>query len=688
MTKILIVDDIDENRYLLKNYLESDGYIVIEAKNGIEALEILKNNEVHLIISDILMPQMDGFSLCRAIKQDKDLKTIPFVFYTATYTDEQDEKLALSLGASRFILKPKEKEEFNKIITEVMTQFTLGEIKIEQIENKDQTNYFKMYNEVLIRKLENKMIQLEESNLNLNQKIAENEKIYKELDSNLKYFTSIIDELDDPLIIIDKNYMINEVNKKFCQIFGEKSEIISNSFFKIKDEFFKNTNLQFLFDDFEVENFAVNKYEIEIEIGGLEKKVYSVKARKIKSKNNNEYDILILFEDVTEFKKILKEKEQIYNQLIQIERIDSIGNFASGISHDFNNILTVIINSSQIILDSINKENSFYEDAKNIYDAAIRGSELTKKILLFSRKKEIKPEVIDIHDEIKDFYKIAKRLIGENISVEYKLNAVETKVLIDPINFQHILINLFSNSKDAMPNGGTINVKTQNKEYLFDENEDILPGKYLKLEISDTGNGIEKQMISHIFEPFFTTKKVGEGTGLGLYLVSSIVKQINGYIYVCSELGKGTTFIILLPIALEFSEKQIETFDEAKIMLKVKNILLVEDEPFVIAAIEKILLKMNSIVKKAKNGKEAIELVEKGFIPDLVISDIILEDISGDSLTRILKKKVEKLKVLYMSGYNKDELIKRNIMISNLNFIQKPFTIRELQDKIYKLMLN
>lgn len=688
MTKILIVDDIDENRYLLKNYLESDGYIVIEAKNGIEALEILKNNEVHLIISDILMPQMDGFSLCRAIKQDKDLKTIPFVFYTATYTDEQDEKLALSLGASRFILKPKEKEEFNKIITEVMTQFTLGEIKIEQIENKDQTNYFKMYNEVLIRKLENKMIQLEESNLNLNQKIAENEKIYKELDSNLKYFTSIIDELDDPLIIIDKNYMINEVNKKFCQIFGEKSEIISNSFFKIKDEFFKNTNLQFLFDDFEVENFTVNKYEIEIEIGGLEKKVYSVKARKIKSKNNNEYDILILFEDVTEFKKILKEKEQIYNQLIQIERIDSIGNFASGISHDFNNILTVIINSSQIILDSINKENSFYEDAKNIYDAAIRGSELTKKILLFSRKKEIKPEVIDIHDEIKDFYKIAKRLIGENISVEYKLNAVETKVLIDPINFQQILINLFSNSKDAMPNGGTINVKTQNKEYLFDENEDILPGKYLKLEISDTGNGIEKQMISHIFEPFFTTKKVGEGTGLGLYLVSSIVKQINGYIYVCSELGKGTTFIILLPIALEFSEKQIETFDEAKIMLKVKNILLVEDEPFVIAAIEKILLKMNSIVKKAKNGKEAIELVEKGFIPDLVISDIILEDISGDSLTRILKKKVEKLKVLYMSGYNKDELIKRNIMISNLNFIQKPFTIRELQDKIYKLMLN
>ncbi len=688
MTKILIVDDIDENRYLLKNYLESDGYIVIEAKNGIEALEILKNNEVHLIISDILMPQMDGFSLCRAIKQDKDLKTIPFVFYTATYTDEQDEKLALSLGASRFILKPKEKEEFNKIITEVMTQFTLGEIKIEQIENKDQTNYFKMYNEVLIRKLENKMIQLEESNLNLNQKIAENEKIYKELDSNLKYFTSVIDELDDPLIIIDKNYMINEVNKKFCQIFGEKSEIISNSFFKIKDEFFKNTNLQFLFDDFEVENFAVNKYEIEIEIGGLEKKVYSVKARKIKSKNNKEYDILILFEDVTEYKKILKEKEQIYNQLIQIERIDSIGNFASGISHDFNNILTVIINSSQIILDSINKENSFYEDAKNINDAAIRGSELTKKILLFSRKKEIKPEVIDIHDEIKDFYKIAKRLISENISVEYKLNAVETKVLIDPINFQQILINLFSNSKDAMPNGGTINVKTQNKEYLFDENEDILPGKYLKLEISDTGNGIEKQMISHIFEPFFTTKKVGEGTGLGLYLVSSIVKQINGYIYVCSELGKGTTFIILLPIALEFSEKQIETFDEAKIMLKVKNILLVEDEPFVIAAIEKILLKMNSIVKKAKNGKEAIELVEKGFIPDLVISDIILEDISGDSLTRILKKKVEKLKVLYMSGYNKDELIKRNIMINNLNFIQKPFTIRELQDKIYKLMLN
>lgn len=688
MAKILVVDDFEENRYLLRNYLESDGYNVVEAKNGVEALNLLKNENIDLIISDILMPQMDGFTLCRNVKMDEKLKFIPFVFYTATYTDEQDENLALSLGASKFILKPKEKYEFNKIIKDVMEQFTKGGIKSLQIEEKDQAIYYKLYNEVLIRKLESKMIQLEKVNKELEKKIIENEKINKQLINNLNYFSKVIDKLNNPLAILDENYIIREANQKFCEIFGEKSKIINTNFFSIDSDFFKQTELKFLFEDLDEKNFVIDNYKIEIEKNNLSKKIYSIKASKVLAKDENSYDIIILMEDITELKILLKEKESIYNRLLQLERAESIGKFAGGIAHDFNNILTIILNSSQLILDTIKEGNPIYEDVKNIYDAGVRGSELTKKILLFSRKKETTQDVIDIHKEINEIDKLAKRLIGEDIKIEYLLLAEETNVLMDSIDFHQVLINLFSNAKDAMPNGGKILVKTQNIEINQEKNENILPGKYIKIEFSDTGTGIENQVLNQIFEPFFTTKKVGKGTGLGLYLVYSIIQQSNGYIYACSELGKGTTFIILLPLLSEFLEKKIETIEDAKFVLRDKYILLIEDDPIVMAAIEKMLLKINVKIEKAKNAKEALEVIEKGFVPDLVITDMILEDMSANALIRIIKKKLDKVNVLYMSGYSKEEFSRRNILINDSNFIQKPFTLKQLQDKIYNLFMN
>ncbi|HPC37707.1 MAG TPA: response regulator [Exilispira sp.] len=688
MSKILIVDDFEENRYLLRNYLESDGYDVIEAKNGVEALNLLKNEKIDLIISDILMPQMDGFTLCRNVKMDEKLKLIPFVFYTATYTDEQDEKLALSLGASKFILKPKEKDEFNKIIKDVMEQFSVGGIKTLQIEEKDLATYYKLYNEVLIRKLESKMIQLEKVNKELEKKIIENEKINRQIINNLNYFSKVIDKLNNPLAILDENYIIREANQKFCEIFGEKSKIININFFSIDDDFFEQTELKFLFEDLDEKNFVIDNYEIEIEKNNLSKKIYSIKASKVLTKDENSYDIIILMEDITEFKRLLKEKESIYNRLLQLERAESIGKFAGGIAHDFNNILTIILNSSQLILDSLKEDDPLYEDVKNIYDAGVRGSELTKKILMFSRKKETTQDVIDIHREINEIDKLAKRLIGEDIKIEYLLLAEETNVLMDSINFQQVLINLFSNAKDAMPNGGKILVKTQNIEINQGKNENILPGKYIKIEVSDTGNGIENQVLNQIFEPFFTTKKSGKGTGLGLYLVYSIIQQSNGYIYACSELGKGTTFIILLPLLSEFLEKKIETIEDAKFVLRDKYILLIEDDPIVMAAIEKMLLKINVKIEKAKNAKEALELIDKGFVPDSLITDMILEDMSADTLIRIIKKKLGKVNVLYMSGYSKEEFSRRNIIINDSNFIQKPFTLKQLQEKIYNLFIN
>lgn len=672
MNKILIIDDYEENRYLLRNYLEAENFIVFEAKNGIEALHILRNEKIDLMISDILMPQMDGFTLCKTVKEDEKLKNTAFIFYTATYTEPADEKLALSLGASRFILKPKEKDELVKIIKEVIEQYARGELetqKTQKIHEIEDSNYYKLYNEVLIRKLESKMIQLE----NLN----------KELENNFNYFLRIMDEIKEPMVILNSDYYIKEANQKFCEVFGPKDKIIDKNFFDLNEEYFETKDLKLLLEDLSKDNFILENYEIEIDRNYLIR-TYNMKATKIRSKNQLDFDILILMEDITEMKKLSKEKEIAYKSLIQFEKVDSIGKFASGITHDFNNILTVIINSSQMILDSIDKKAELYEDAKNIYDAAIRGSELTKKILLFSKRKETKAEIIDIHKEINDIDKIAKRLIGENIKIEYFLNANETKVYMDPINFHQVLINLYSNAKDAMPSGGKIIVTTQNKDYESEQNEGIFSGKYIKIEIIDTGVGIDKDTLPKIFEPFFTTKIEDKGTGLGLYLVSSIIQQANGKAYVLSEENKGTTFILLLPTLNRTMEEQVKGF-EVNTSIKIENILIIEDDPIVILSIEKILSRIGKTVKKVKTAKEALKLIEEGFSPDLIVSDIILEDMSINTLSRLIKKKIESAKILYISGYSKDEIIKHIAMVDDLNFIQKPFTLIQLQQKIFDL---
>ncbi len=673
MAKILIVDDLEENLLLLKTYLESDGYNVIIVQNGVEALGKLKSEKVDLIISDILMPQMDGFTLCRTVKQDNELKKIPFIFYTATYTDEQDEKLALSLGASKFILKPKEKDEFNRLIKEVINQFDSNTLSIEKIEEENQLNYYKLYNEVLIRKLESKMLQLE--------------KAEKEARLNLLFLNQIIEAMPNPLVIIDENFNIIKANKIFIKTYFGNENMVNKDQLKLDKIFFEDSELKVLLEELIKEDFEIKNYQFEfIKDDNKDKKIFNLNAFKIDSSINSGKNIVIIMEDITFINDLINEKNIVENQLIQSQKLEALGRFAGGIAHDFNNLLTVIINCGQNIYESLESSDPLYEDAKNIYDAANRGATLTKKLLSFSRKSKGEPQVIDINNSILEINTLAKRLVGEDINVEYNLNAKQTKVLMEQIDFEQIMINLFSNAKDAMMGGGKINITTENIEVGLNDKKNILPGKYIKIEFSDTGSGIEKTTLEKIFNPFFTTKKEGAGTGLGLYLVSSIIERANGYIYAYSELGHGTTFIILLPITFEVEENILSESTNIIAVKKINNALIVEDDQFVMLAIEKMMSKLNIFTKKANCAKEAIRIIdEEKYRPEFVMVDIILEDISGENLVKILKRKIENFKVLYMSGYSIDEIKNKGINILEINFIQKPFNVKELNDKIVNL---
>ncbi|MCX8059378.1 MAG: response regulator [Spirochaetes bacterium] len=688
MVNILIVDDYEENRYLLRTYLESDGYCVFEARNGVEALQILKGKVINLIISDVLMPQMDGFTLCKVVKEDEKLKNIPFVFYTATYTDEEDINLGLNSGASRYILKPKEKEEFNKLIKEVLDEYGKGALKVEHQKVENELNYYKLYNDVLVKKLESKMLQLEDANKKLKEEILAKEKAQNEAYENFLYLNNMIDIMPNPIVILNDNYLIKKANLIFKELFNSKEDIENKNFFEIKNRIFEKTDLKDILSDILINNYEINNYEIFIEDSNNNRRFFNVRIKLIVLKDNFTKEFIIVFEDQTELKNLIYQREIMYKEILHSQRIDSIGKFAGGIAHDFNNILTIIINCSQNLIDSLDRNNPLFEEAKNIYDASINGSKLVKKILDFSKKKHSSPEVIDVHKEFDEANKLLKKLVGENIDIIYKLCAEKTKIYIDLINFEQILINLCSNAKDAMENGGIIKIETNNIKFRENNEKSILPGEYLEIKFSDNGSGIEEEFLPMIFDPFFTRKKDKEGTGLGLFLVSNIIKESNGYIFVSSEINKGTEFIILFPIIEEKpldSTLKIEENKDNK-FLKLNRVILVEDDYYVSLTIERMLRKFNVLIKKAKNAKEVFRIIEEeNFIPDLIIVDFLLEDMSADILIKLLRKRFKNIKELIISGFSFEDLLRKNIEIREMNFLQKPFNIEQLRNKINEL---
>jgi two-component system cell cycle sensor histidine kinase/response regulator CckA len=376
-------------------------------------------------------------------------------------------------------------------------------------------------------------------------------------------------------------------------------------------------------------------------------------------------------------------------QLRQAQKMDAVGQLAGGVAHDFNNLLTVMGAHSSFLMESLGTDDPQREDAESIHQAVVRAAALTRQLLAFSRKQLLRPVLTDLNTVVEGASKMIARLIGEEIAIALDLASDLAPVMVDPGQVEQVLVNLAVNARDAMPSGGRLTVRSSNVTVdAADAGARIIPaGNYVLLQVRDTGTGMDAQTRARLFEPFFTTKAPGKGTGLGLATVYGIIKQSAGYIMVDSTLGEGTTFSVYLPPTSTDDSAEDQRAAASIIGRGAETILLIEDEAGVREVATRVLRRQGYHVLQASDGFEGLELSATfDATIHLVLSDAAMPGLTGAETCRRLKEQRPNLKVVIMSGYTDDEVLRRGVVLSDVVFVEKPFNAAELVRVVRKTL--
>ena len=390
-----------------------------------------------------------------------------------------------------------------------------------------------------------------------------------------------------------------------------------------------------------------------------------------------------MVQDISERKRQEEEKERLQNQLQQAQRLESIGRLAGGIAHDFNNLLVPILGYSELLLELMNPNDATIRYIEPIKEAGEKAREIVKQLLAFGRKQELEKRCLNLEEYFPKFHKFLHHSLRDDIELIVRVSPDTPFVECDIRQLDQVLLNLAVNAQDAMPTGGRLTIEASKFDVNgFEAKEDasLIPGRYAKITVTDTGVGMDKKTLEHIFDPFFTTKSLDKGTGLGLAMAYGIIKQHGGNIKVKSEPGKGTRFEIFLPAVHKIHSQDVKGFDKNNVDAdKRKTILLVEDEDYVRDFVAHALERSGYRVVKANGYQEALKrLKEINFEPTLLLTDVIMPEVGGVELYKMLKKDFPSLKVLYMSGNVPDTVS----FEEGDKFLQKPFSIDTLQETI------
>jgi two-component system cell cycle sensor histidine kinase/response regulator CckA len=399
------------------------------------------------------------------------------------------------------------------------------------------------------------------------------------------------------------------------------------------------------------------------------------------------------------------EKRMLENQFAQSQKMQAVGQLAGGIAHDFNNVLSAIMMANDFLLNAHKPTDPSFQDIMQIKQNATRAATLVRQLLAFSRRQTLRPQVLDLGDALSDLTMLLRRLIGEKVKLDLVHGRDLWSVKVDVSQFEQVVVNLAVNARDAMPDGGTLTVRTANvpmAEAARLSHSGMPPADYVLVEIADTGTGIPPEIIDKIFEPFFSTKDVGKGTGLGLSTVYGIVKQTGGFVYVDSQAGQGTSFKIFLPRHDAALDAEPETASAAGAVASTEpvkevkrsadltgqgTILLVEDEEGLRSLNARGLRSRGYTVVEAANGVEAVEVMdERSGDVDLVISDVVMPEMDGPSLLKVLRERNPDIKIIFVSGYAEDAFEKSLPENQRFSFLSKPFTLAQLVAQVKETM--
>ncbi len=442
-------------------------------------------------------------------------------------------------------------------------------------------------------------------------------------------------------------------------------------------------------------NFETNEYHYEARMkhaDGSYRWHYVIGYVLERDKDNKPAHLTGLRIDINERIKAEAEKEKLQAQLTQSQKMEAVGRLAGGVAHDFNNMLGIIIGETELLLDQIDPAQPEFAALQDIRKAAENSADLTRKLLAFARKQTISPKVLDLNNVVENMIKMLQRIIGEDIHLIWSPGKNIWKVLIDSSQIDQILVNLCVNARDSITGVGRIVIETNNctfDEDYCDEHPGFIAGDYVMMAVSDSGCGIEREILDNIFEPFFTTKGEEKGTGLGLSMVYGIVKQNKGFINVYSEPAHGSTFKIYLSRHKAETDELMKEREVSPLVYSSETILIVEDNAKILKISQMMLEKQGYTVLTTTSPNEALKLVENyaGTI-NLLITDVIMPEMNGRDLAESLRLRCPHLKILYMSGYTANVIAHHGVIDKGINFIQKPFSIRELTMKVREVIIS
>jgi PAS domain S-box-containing protein len=701
---VLIVDDRPENLLSLEALLCDRGYDLVRASSGNEALGLTLKQDFALVLLDVQMPDMDGFETAELMRANPKTSHIPIIFVTAGMKDLKFQFKGYDSGAVDYLAKPIEPiflQSKVRIFAELYSQRRELELHKSHLEDLVELRTAELCKSAAELETSNKQLRYSNRELTATEELLRGQvtefvethdqllateemlrvqieeyqltqRLLNESNVNLQALFDV-----SPLAIVVSSFpggIIRSINNTFSHAFGYPSDCVIGK---------TGLELGLWIDNYERDRF-LSLMESKHSISGFDTEIrtFNGENRNVQVFSNlmdyrNEKCLLIVFMDITDQKRM-------EDQIRQTQKMDVIGQLAGGVAHDFNNMLTAILGSAELLERFISDNPASQKLLANIQQAANRSAELTGQLLTFSRKGHKNTVQVSIDSTIREAISLLERTIDKKITLETRLTAKNNCVIGDPALLQNALLNLGVNARDAMPGGGIITFTTANVDldagYCTSSVFSIDPGPYIEISVSDSGVGMSKDVVKRIFEPFFTTKDLGKGTGLGLAAVYGTVTDHHGCIGVFSEPGIGTVFKLYLPLSGEIKadiEQPQETVQGSG------GILLVDDEEIIREVGQSLLEGLGYKVYLAEDGEQALEVYSKLRKQiSLVILDMLMPKMGGKETLVRLRAKYPDIKILISSGFHQEGTADELEKLGAIGFLQKPYMRQELSKAV------
>jgi PAS domain S-box-containing protein len=690
MSRILVAEVNDTQARVLAAFLEAEGFEVETASDGRKALDLFVRSEFDLVIADVRLPGLDGYELCRKIKADPARRQVPVILLTSLI-EPADVVRGITCGADNFLPRPCKGEVLvarvrSLFATRAMRAQGKGKAGLEAV-FQGQTVSVPPDKEQLFDLLLSACEELVRTNEDLRASRAELRSakllVAQHNDqarlSEEKYH-SLMERANDAIFVLTRSGKVLEANRRAAELLGRPREELLG---RVYEEFTPADERARAREEFRklLETGSARLDNVQFVRG--DGRLVSVDCSYSVVQVGSGHVVMVIARDVTE-------RDRLQQQLAQAQKMEAVGRLAGGVAHDFNNLLTVISGYSELVQDRLGSDAATRALVAEIGKAGERAAALTRQLLTFSRQQVIAPQILDVNAVVADTGKMLRRLIGEDIELTTSLDPALGRVKADPGQIGQVILNLAVNARDAMPKGGKLTIETQNSE--LDESysrlhPDARPGRYVLLGVSDTGSGMDTATMARIFEPFFTTKGPGKGTGLGLATVYGIVKQGGGHVAAYSEVGRGTTFKVYLPRIEGRSLTSGSHPGLIKHVAGTETILLVEDEEAVRTLAALALRLSGYTILEADGVEDALRILEKHTGPlQLLVTDVVMPGVGGRVLADRLTERRPHLKVLYLSGYTDDAIVRHGVLEAEAHFLQKPFTGTALARKVREVL--